>query len=368
MNPVLVSAPAAAGNFVPEFPSGYTYGRVWWFNDTPYGHLVAWDTAPTPASGYYVPAFHHRLMTVRQPINQVYYAVPAAATLSGSAATPLTYCRAEFYALDELGTLQDGLWPLNERLSNVGNTPGVTVIANELGTTADGVLVNVPAIGTLTATDEIFPYANSAPANPTRDVGIGAIHAGANVHNILQTITVAGGGPGVQIGGTLVVTIQLSTDGGNLLTDGAGHFNTYGGVATVGGGVPAERGKASGVAVTAITAQTIETLTSPNDGVRHGYRINGRFRLNNGTNGQLITFRITYTDADTLAGAAVYFAGNSGGSGDITFAGSSSVSNGTWSCTPRYIEVAPNTAITVLYTDPANTPADQVSSLIEQLF
>lgn len=246
---------------------------------------------------------------------------------------------------------------------------GTTVVANELGTAQEGLTVSVPsnpAVGTGTQT--LFPYVTVAAQ--TRSIILQTLLSSVATNALALLAATAFGlvAGDAYFYNNLGINGYVRSDNSNFKTDGAlGTLATYGGLATVGLGVAAQRAKGDGIHITTTTAnQTIATLTTPNDGARHRYRVGGRVRVNNGTSGNNITFRCAYTDFDSGGAVVVWFTGNPG-SADVTFGGAASITNNVYSCTDRIIDCTPNTAITIQYTDPTNTPNDNVSGYIEQL-
>lgn len=355
----------ASGSFQPIFPGG-AYGQMLVINNTPYGLVFGLGGIPD-VIGYNVPAGSPRIIVVRRPVAQIYYAVTYTQA-GGVSNAPVNDCRIEFFDLDDKIEAAG--------LGSMGSQVGVsTLIASQLGNADEGIqAVGLPVHGVATSTDQFGPYSTTANANRTLQLGvlINGVFVGlmnlvndksANFQGALNVLNNLGLAP---------YSFQVSNgatglDGNKITTDGSGNFNAIGNIGAVGLGVAAERAKGDGIHITTTAAlQTIATLTTPNDGLRHTYRVSARMRVNNGTSGNNIVLRCAYTDFDSGTAVVVWFSGN-GGSADVTFGGGSSVLNGVFSCTDRRIDCAPNTAITIQYTDPTNTPNDNVSGTIEQL-
>ena len=251
-----------------------------------------------------------------------------------------------------------------------------TVIANELGTTSDGLTISVPTAGSGTGTDTVYPYANGA-TTPTRDVALDVLQAGALVEalrllgadastQIDKYLAILGNngsiGP-LAIG--LLVTAGASFAAGKLVLDSNGFLNTIGNQLTTGFGVPAVvRGPTHVTAITSTALQTLATFTAPTDGL---YRLSMTILLSNGTSGNLIKAGADYTDADTGAAANLRLLAQSPSSTAVLLAGGTSIANGRVHCAPGLFYVKGGSTINIVYQDPTNTPNDTVEFMLERL-
>ena len=134
-------------------------------------------------------------------------------------------------------------------------------------------------------------------------------------------------------------------------------------------GAPVIIAQAVHVHVTATTVQTILTISAPATAL---YRVSGYIYLNNGTQPQSITFGPQFTDPDAGVqnGADIITQRelSTGGFTVPTTAGANSpYNNGIIACAPYVFYAKAGTNINVVYQDPANTPNDFVSALLERL-
>ena len=134
-------------------------------------------------------------------------------------------------------------------------------------------------------------------------------------------------------------------------------------------GVPVVVAEAVGVAVTTTAATQILNYTTPNgaldlnsDGL---YEVAGNFAVNNGTNGNNISFTVNYTEPNGTNTTTVLITNSYGNT--IATNGSNSVNNGGYTCLTMLLSVKAGTAITVNYQDPTNTPNDIASAVIKRL-
>lgn len=154
-------------------------------------------------------------------------------------------------------------------------------------------------------------------------------------------------------------------DGGALVSSGTGLFSTYGVHATAGQGLAAIRASLEPPASVAVTTlQTVLTYTPPVSGL---YLAVMRFRVNNGTSGQLVKAQVTYQDADTGSAPAIPFQGVSSARSYLVAAGSVSFANAVYDCQGLLFRAAGGQAISLQYQDPGGTPNDLVSGAIIQL-
>lgn len=154
-------------------------------------------------------------------------------------------------------------------------------------------------------------------------------------------------------------------DNGALVT-GSGTLTKYANVATAGQGVPPIRAALEPPTTVAVTTQqTVLTFTPAANGL---YMAMMRFRMNNGTSPQAITAAVSYTDPDANNTPSDPFAFVSGSSGAyLVAAGVTNFANGVYIGQPVFVRAKASTAISLIYRDPAGTPADQVSGAIVQI-
>lgn len=126
-----------------------------------------------------------------------------------------------------------------------------------------------------------------------------------------------------------------------------------------------------GVPTTSIIAllQNINVLTTVNTvnftpTANAFYRINVTVRINNGTPGSAITVLLTYRDAGGVQSANLKFMR---GNVEALAAGVTSFANGTWAGEPLAFYATTAGALTLSYQNPANTPNDFVSAVLERL-
>lgn len=349
--------------FATNLPAGT--GRLVVHNDSPYAiDITTADGAFRVSSGV------GRLVPVQKYCALATWAVVASLMPSQALYSDLLI---EAYAPDEE---IDEQYPINIIRQQASNA---TVIANQLGTSSDGLAVTVPAAGSATGTDILGPYANGA-ASPTRDVELDVLTAGA----LAKALTLLGADAGVQFAQYLqilgskgfapatglFVTNASQLDNGKLVTDGAGNLSIIGNQATAGGnfGVPVNvRTNTPGV-ITPITStgvQTLATFVAPTNGL---YRLNMTMRINNGVSGNAITAGANYTNADTGATANVRMIGQLSGAGTVVcLAGGTSVANGPFHAAPSVFRAQSGSTISIIYQDPTNTPSDTVEYLLERL-
>lgn len=137
-------------------------------------------------------------------------------------------------------------------------------------------------------------------------------------------------------------------------------LTSLGGQASVGSfGAPVIVAQALNQHVTATTVQTIVNFTPSVTGL---YRISGYVTLNNGTSGQLVQCQAVWTDANTVLGFTGFFSSNG-----TPLSGSNSFLNAGLSLSPLVVYASAGHPISLTYQDPANTPSDFISALIERL-
>lgn len=356
-------------NTTPQFfptnlPAGV--GRLVVHNDSPYAIDI------TTADGIFrVASGVGRLIPVQSTCPLATWAVVASLMPSQALYSDLLI---EAYGADEE---IDEQYPVNIIRQQASNA---TVIANELGTSSDGLAVTVPAAGSATGTDILGPYANGA-TSPTRDVELDVLTAGALVQaltllgadastQIAQYLQILGSKTGSAPATGLFVTSASQLDNGKLVTDGGGNFATIGNQATQGGnfGVPVVvKTNTPGVIlpITSTGLQTLATFVAPTNGL---YRLNMSIRLNNGTSGNAIKAGADYTDADTGLTSNLRMIGSLSGSGTVVcLVGATSVTNGRFHCTPGIFRAQSLSTISIIYQDPTNTPSDTVEYLLERL-
>lgn len=128
-------------------------------------------------------------------------------------------------------------------------------------------------------------------------------------------------------------------------------------------GVPVVDGLTQAQHVTATTAQTILSFTPTVTGT---YRISGYLFLNNGTSGNVLTARFSFNDPDG-GGARTFFMRSDNGSSNQALNGANSFANGAYSLAPYTFRHTGGQAITVVYTDPTNTPSDFFTVFVERV-
>lgn len=346
--------------FPTNLPAGT--GRLVVHNDSPYAIDI------TTADGVYrVSSGVGRLVPVQKYCALATWAVVASLMPSQALYSDLLI---EAYAPDEE---IDEQYPINIIRQQASNA---TVIANQLGTSSDGLAVTVPAAGNATGTDILGPYANGV-ASPTRDVELDVLTAGALAKalsllgadasaQIAQYLQILGSKTGSVPTTGLFVTSASQLDNGKLVTDGSGNLRTIGNQATKSFGVPVMvLGPSQSTTITSTGEQTLATFVAPVLGL---YRLNMSIRLNNGTSGNAITAGANYTDGDTGLTSNLRMIGALSGSGAVVcLVGGTSIANGRFHCTPGVFYVQGGATISIIYQDPTNTPSDTVEWMLERL-
>lgn len=178
--------------------------------------------------------------------------------------------------------------------------------------------------------------------------------------------------------GTAAATYQHTMaehpDGSCQINSGAGNifsFNQGGGVQEVANqptsgplGVAAVVAQAQGVNVTGTAAVTILSFTPSVTGL---YEVKAYVKINNGTSGNAITLQAAWFDANAASAASADFWGTNGSATPVILNGTNTIANGTWVLSSMLVYALAGDAISVSYTDPANTPNDYVSAVITRL-
>lgn len=318
-------------------------------NDTPYQLLLTFSgLSGTP---YKVPSGWARIFTLEANQQQVIWTIDASLAPTSAIISDLTI---ECYMPGE--PLPD-MHPILRQVSGSS-----TVIANELGTTADGLTVSTPTLGTITGETDLLPYSTQSGAE--RALVLKAMSGGNTAEGLRLTNT--GSIVEVSVPGSLAVAGPTDLDNSAIQTDGLGHMNVWGNAPSVGQGLAAVRVAVEPpVTVTATTLQSIANVTPPANGLYVAYM---RVRLNNGTSPQLMQCRVQYTDPDTGSTPAFPFQMiNAAGTVQTATGVGTNFANGTWDSMPIFFRAKGLAAITLQYQDPANTPNDQVNGAILQI-
>lgn len=117
---------------------------------------------------------------------------------------------------------------------------------------------------------------------------------------------------------------------------------------------------------TVITSTAFQTLIDYTPLTNGLYRASIGVALNNGTSGQAVLADVTYTAA-SAAGAHRFAAIQTGVTTVTVLDGVISHSNGDYACMPHAFYATTGGHIQIGYRDPANTPNDTVSAIIERL-
>ena len=158
----------------------------------------------------------------------------------------------------------------------------------------------------------------------------------------------------------------LGVTGLTTLTGGLAALTAYNSDTLAGNGLASVVAAPQNQSVTGTTQVIPFSLTTPNDGQPHTYRIDLFFILNNGVSGNMITAQVFYTNMNSAAKNFSFLVQGSGGT--LTLAnGSNSLTNGDYSAKSVIVTCKPNTTLSATYRDPTNTPNDLVTYTVERL-
>lgn len=120
--------------------------------------------------------------------------------------------------------------------------------------------------------------------------------------------------------------------------------------------------------INATTAATVTSYTTPAFPGTAFYLVLTNVNIANGTSGNSITLKVTYTEGSSGSAKTEYIRlVASGGSTEVVANGTQSFVNGVYLGNPLGVYALHGTTITVSYQDPTNTPNDSCQATIVQV-